>query len=324
MSENILEVTNLEVKYYTDEEVVSAVNGISFSIKKGKTLGLVGETGAGKTTTALSILRLLPKGTAKIIQGKIIFDGIDLTLAPEAAMQKIRGGEISMIFQDPMTALNPTLTIEQQIGEMIQLHSRKNKKEIEERVIELLQLVGIVPSRRKEYPHQFSGGMKQRVVIAMALACEPKLIIADEPTTALDVTIQAQVLKMMSELKSVFDTSMILITHDFGIVVKMCDEIGVMYAGEILEYGSVYEIFDKSLPHHPYTKGLLGSIPKLTEKTDRLQQILGTLPNPTELPIGCNFASRCEYCMPECKLKQPRTYQMKGHQILCNLYTAGE
>jgi peptide/nickel transport system ATP-binding protein len=324
MSEKILEVTNLQVEYYTDDDVIQAVNGISFSIDKGKTLGLVGETGAGKTTTALSILKLLPKGTSKIVDGKIMFDGINLTNAPEAAMQRIRGAEISMIFQDPMTALNPTLTIEQQIGEMIQLHSNKRKKEIEERVIELLKLVGIVPSRRHEYPHQFSGGMKQRVVIAMALACEPKLIIADEPTTALDVTIQAQVLKMMSELKSIFDTSMIMITHDFGIVVKMCDEIGVMYAGEIVEYGTVYEIFDPSLPHHPYTKGLLGSIPKMTEKTERLQQIMGTLPNPSNLPIGCNFASRCEHCMASCLQKQPRTYQKERHQILCNLYWAGD
>ena len=289
-SKTILEVRNLNVVYETDLETVYAVNGVSFTVKEGETLGLVGETGAGKSTTALSILRLLAENTGKIREGSILFDGEDILEMDNLALQKLRGEDISMIFQDPMTSLNPVLTVGYQIAEVLELHNHDHRsaKEIDQKVEEMLRLVGIPPERKHEYPHQFSGGMKQRVVIAIALACEPRLLIADEPTTALDVTIQAQVIEMMEKLKDRLNTSMILITHDLGIVAEICDQVAIMYAGEIIERGTVYDIFE-SQRHHPYTEGLFGSIPRLDDETERLKPIKGLMPDPTDLPKGCKF-----------------------------------
>ena len=306
MSEQLLEVRDLRVVYESDEETVHAVNGISFSIGKQETLGLVGETGAGKTTTALSILRLLPDRIGKITSGSITYRGEDLLAKTPAQMRKIRGESIAMIFQDPMTSLNPVLTVGDQILEALELHNDegKSKEELDRRVEEMLELVSIPAVRKKDYPHQFSGGMKQRVVIAMALACNPGLLIADEPTTALDVTIQAQVLAMIGELKEKLETSMLLITHDLGVVAQTCDKVAIMYAGEIIEYGSVEDIFGDR-PHHPYTVGLFGSIPDLTVDTDRLKPIAGLMPDPTDLPEGCKFHPRCPHCQEQCKTTRP-------------------
>lgn len=294
MKETFLQVKDLEVIYKTDLETVYAVNNISFDLDKGETLGLVGETGAGKTTTALSILRLLPERTAQIVNGSIELEGRNVLELTEKEMQKIRGEKVSMIFQDPMTALNPVLTVGDQIAESLLLHDDKGrgKDVIEARVEEVLELVGIPAARKKDYPHQFSGGMKQRVVIAIALACNPGLLIADEPTTALDVTIQAQVLAMMQELKEKLDTAMIMITHDLGIVAQTCDKVAVMYAGEIIEYGTVEDIFTGDA-HHPYTEGLFGSSPSLEGDEERLHPIDGMMPDPTDLPKGCYFSPRC-------------------------------
>ena len=319
----LLQLKDLSVEYHTDESVVYAVNGISFSIKKGENLGLVGETGAGKTTTALSILRLLPGRMGKITGGEILFEGQDLRKVSEAEMRSIRGGKISMIFQDPMTSLNPILTVGEQIAEVLRFHHKASPNDIPKRVDDIFELVGIPASRKNEYPHQFSGGMKQRVVIAMALACEPELLIADEPTTALDVTIQAQVLLMMNELKRKLNTSMLLITHDLGIVVKMCENIAIMYAGQIVEYGSVYDIFDSQKKHHPYTVGLFGSIPKLNEKVTRLSPIEGLVPDPSNLPKGCKFAPRCPHCTQKCIDYEPGIVEEGTHQLKCHLYAGG-
>ena len=325
MSEKILTIKNLHVEYHTDEAVVHAVNGIDLELSEGETLGLVGETGAGKTTTALSILRLLPDRIGKVTDGSIIFDSVDVLNAPKTAMRQLRGGEISMIFQDPMTSLNPVLTVEKQIGEAIFLHDKKiGKSELAKRVDEILQMVGISPARKHDYPHQFSGGMKQRVVIAMALACRPRLLIADEPTTALDVTIQAQVLDMMSHLRNTLNTSMILITHDLGIVVRMCDYVAIMYAGEIVEYGSVYDIYDPGLPHHPYTIGLFDSIPNLNKQEKRLRPIEGMPPDPSKLPMGCKFAERCKRCSEICGKAPVTMWQKDTHRILCSRVGAHE
>ena len=324
MAENLLEIKDLHVKYLTDDGENYAVNGISFSLERGKTLGLVGETGAGKTTTALAIMRLLPADTGKITQGSIRFDDEDLLEKPEAQMRLVRGAKISMIFQDPMSSLNPVITIEKQIAEILEIHTDLDKAGISARVDEILQLVGIDPVRKTCYPHQFSGGMKQRVVIAMALACQPELLIADEPTTALDVTIQAQVLNMMDELREQLNTAMILITHDLGIVAETCDQVAVMYAGEIIEYGSLEQIFDKSLPHHPYTTGLFGSIPNLNAKTDRLTPIEGLMPDPSALPEGCKFHPRCKQCMGVCQSGSVPAYEKDGHIIACHLFAGKE
>lgn len=318
----ILEIDNLKVVYKTDLEIVEAVNGISFKIEKGKTCGLVGETGAGKTTTALSILRLLPENTGRILSGEIKFDGKELLEMSEDEMRSIRGNAVSMVFQDPMSALNPVYTVGDQIGEAIKLHNPKlSKDEVEARVDEMLKLVGIIPARKVEYPHQFSGGMKQRVVIAIALCCEPDLLIADEPTTALDVTIQAQVLAMIAELRERLGTSMLMITHDLGIVAKTCDDVCIMYAGKIVEAGSVEDIFTGD-SHHPYTEGLFGSIPNLKEKSSRLKPIAGLMPDPTNLPQGCEFSPRCEKCMEICKTVKPGIYTEGSHRIYCHLYEA--
>lgn len=319
MTKKLLKIEDLCVVYETDEEIVSAVNGISFGIEKGETLGIVGETGAGKTTTALSILKLLPENTGKIKKGKIEFDGIKIEEIKESDMLPIRGERISMIFQDPMTSLNPVLTIGEQIAEALELHKEMGKKEIEAKVEEMLELVGIPAQRKNEYPHQFSGGMKQRVVIAIALACDPELLIADEPTTALDVTIQAQVLDMMSDLKEKLNTSMILITHDLGVVAQTCDNVAIMYAGEIVEYGTAENIYNGKI-HHPYTSGLFGSIPNLTIETKRLSPIDGLMPDPTNLPTGCKFHPRCKKCMDICKTVQPEDSINGTHIIKCHLY----
>lgn len=320
MKEKILEIKDLEVVYKTELETVHAVNGLSFSVEKGQTIGIVGETGAGKTTTALSILKLLPERTGIIEKGKILFDGIDITKASESEMQKIRGERIAMIFQDPMTSLNPVHRVGEQIAEALLLHNPKSTKaEIEARVDEVLTMVGITPSRKNEYPHQFSGGMKQRVVIAMALACEPELLIADEPTTALDVTIQAQVILMIRELRDRLGTSMIMITHDLGIVAQTCDNVGVMYAGELIEYGTLEDIFTGE-EHHPYTEGLFNSIPKINVQEDRLAPIPGLMPDPTDLPKGCKFSPRCPKCMEICLVEQPSNYYNGSHRIACHLF----
>lgn len=321
MSEEILKVNDLNVIYKTDLDTVYAVNGISFSINRGETLGIVGETGAGKTTTALAILRLLPERTGRITKGSIEFYGENLLQLPEAKMRLIRGGKISMIFQDPMTALNPIMTVGKQIAESLIFHNINNitHAEIEKKVEESLEIVGIPASRKNDYPHQFSGGMRQRVVIAIALACSPELLIADEPTTALDVTIQAQVLAMMNDLQSRLKTSMILITHDLGVVAQTCDSVAVMYSGEIIEYGKMEDIFDAEI-HHPYTDGLFGSIPSLTGDEKRLSPIDGLMPDPTNLPIGCRFSPRCPKCMPICENEKPSYYTDGSHTIYCHLY----
>ena len=318
-NEWILDVQNLTVAYKSDTEIVHAVNGVDLRLRRGQTLGIVGETGAGKTTTALSILRLLPERTGQITSGRVVFDGEDLRGKTPADMRAIRGAHISMIFQDPMSSLNPVQTVGRQIAEALELHSADNhtRAQVDSRVEELLELVGIPARRKGEYPHQFSGGMKQRVVIAMALACNPELLIADEPTTALDVTIQAQVLAMMAELKEKMGTSMIMITHDLGVVAATCDTVAVMYAGEIIETGTVRDIFEGA-NHHPYTKGLFESIPKLNGDEARLRPIDGLMPDPIHLPEGCKFHPRCPFCMDKCKSVSPDNAGAGSHSIRCH------
>lgn len=317
MTSQILEIADLHVTYNTDEAKIYAVNGLNLSINSGETVGLVGETGAGKTTTALSIMRLLPDKTGSINKGSIILNGENILELPEEKMRLIRGNIVSMIFQDPMTSLNPTLTVGEQISEVIRFHQKEfSSKQTNQRVGELLELVGIPEWRRKEYPHQFSGGMKQRVVIAISLACEPKLLLADEPTTALDVTIQAQMLEMMKELKYKFNTAMLLITHDLGVVARTCDSVAIMYSGEIIEYGTLEQIFTPG-NHHPYTEGLFGAIPNLAKKERRLNAIEGLMPDPTNLPLGCKFYSRCSKRTKICETQQPKFFSKAGHQIRC-------
>jgi len=320
MNETILEIKNLWVIYKTDLETVHAVNGIDLRIEKGKTLGLVGETGAGKTTTALSILRLLPSNTGRILKGSIEFDGEDIMGMNEPRIHAVRGDKIAMVFQDPMTSLNPVMTVGEQIAEAILLHNEGiATAEVERRVDAMLGMVGIQAVRKGEYPHQFSGGMKQRVVIAMALACEPVLLIADEPTTALDVTIQAQVLTMIKELRNRLGTSMLMITHNLGIVAKTCDDVAVMYAGEIVEAGTVEDLF-LGERHHPYTQGLFGSIPSLTSRAARLTPIPGLMPDPSNLPVGCAFEERCAHRMEICRQRHPEKATEGTHSILCHLF----
>ena len=320
MSETILDIKDLWVIYKTDLETVAAVNGIDLRIGKGKTLGLVGETGAGKTTTALSILRLLPSNTGRILKGSIAFAGEDILGMNEGQIHAIRGDKIAMVFQDPMTSLNPVMTVGEQIAEAILLHNEGiATAEVDRRVDAMLGMVGIQASRKGEYPHQFSGGMKQRVVIAMALACEPVLLIADEPTTALDVTIQAQVLTMIKELRNRLGTSMLMITHNLGIVAKTCDDVAVMYAGEIVEAGTVEDLF-LAKRHHPYTEGLFGSIPSLTSRATRLTPIPGLMPDPCALPKGCAFEERCAHRMDICLQEHPRNATEGTHSILCHLF----
>ena len=319
--DELLRIEHLEVKYFTSEGVVEAVNGIDLALNRGETLGLVGETGAGKTTTALSVLRLLPDPPGKVTGGSIHFDGKPLLEQPEKRMREIRGNHISMIFQDPMTALNPVIPVGDQIAEVVLLHNKFSKSQAERRALEMLEMVGIPAQRGREYPHQFSGGMKQRVVIAIALACSPELLIADEPTTALDVTIQAQVLDMMKRLKTELNTAMILITHDLGVVAEICDRVAVMYAGEIVESGTLEDIFES--PAHPYTIGLFQSIPSLDEDVDMLTPIPGLMPDPTNLPGGCKFHPRCSRATPRCAQVCPPCVQTApGHLVKCLLAEA--
>ena len=316
MAEKLLEIKNLSVEYRSDDATIYAVNGVNLSLEKGEALGLVGETGAGKTTIAKSIMRILPPAQAHITSGEIIYEGQDLLALKEKEMQKVRGNKIAMIFQDPMTALNPVETVGFQIAESIKQHNKISKNEARDRAGDMLELVGIPRERYTDYPHQFSGGMKQRVVIAMALACNPELLLADEPTTALDVTIQAQVLDMMRDLKAKLGTSVILITHDFGVVADFCSSVAVAYAGEIIERGSVDRIFNN--PSHPYTQGLFNSLPSLETTSRRLKPIKGLMPDPSNLPEGCRFCDRCDYAEERCFKAAPENVEIEpGHFVKC-------
>ena len=316
MDHNLLEIKDLYVQYTTDGRAVEAVNGITITVKKGDTLGLVGETGAGKTTTALAIIGLVPDPPGKVTSGEILLNGENLLQKSAKELRTIRGKDIAMIFQDPMTSLNPVLPVGDQIREVILLHEKLSKAEATRKACQMLELVGIPAERYDEYPHQFSGGMKQRVIIAIALACNPKLLIADEPTTALDVTIQAQVLEMMRDLKEKYGTAMILITHDLGVVAEVCNNVAIMYAGQIVESGTLDDIY--SDPQHPYTIGLFRSIPDLTSKQRRLEIIPGIMPDPSNLPKGCNFCTRCQYATERCKQEKPPVTQLSAsHVVLC-------
>ena len=315
-----LEVKHLTVEYFTKEQVVHAVNDVSFHLEKGRTLGLVRETGAGKTSIAKAILRMLPDVGARIAGGQVLLEGTDITALSEYDMRQIRGDKITMIFQDPMTALNPVQRVGDQIAEVVALHSKGSKEDCENRAKEMLEMVGIPAERYREYPHQFSGGMKQRVVIAMALACNPDLLIADEPTTALDVTIQAQVLDMMKKLREQNGTSMLMITHDLGIVAEVCDCVSVIYAGRVVEHGTLEDVFDHTL--HPYTKGLFNSLPNMKGRKARLQPIPGLMPDPSRLPEGCAFADRCRYATDRCFHERPEVlHRTEEHTVACHLYT---
>lgn len=316
---SLLEIKDLVIHYITDNGIFKAVNNVSLSLEEGEVLGLVGETGAGKTTTALGILQLISEPPGKIVKGEIIYNGEDLVKKSRKEMQNIRGKHISMIFQDPMTALNPTIQIGDQIAEVIQVHKKTNYTNAMKDALKILTMVGIQPERAIEYPHQFSGGMRQRVVIAIALACNPKLLIADEPTTALDVTIQAQVLKMIRDLQQEMNTSMLLITHDLGVVAETCDKVAIMYAGEIVEYGTLEQVFNNTC--HPYTIGLMASIPSIHKKVKRLQPIMGMMPNPRDLPTGCYFNPRCSHAIDLCKYSHPKSVEVsEGHIVRCILY----
>lgn len=318
-SGKMLEIRDLTINYETDEGICHAVNHISLDLEKGKTIGLVGETGAGKTTIALGIMGLIPNPPGRVIGGEIFLQGENLLEKNKHEMQKIRGKKISMIFQDPMTALNPIDTVGDQIREVILLHEHGlSKADATKKACEVLEMVGIPAERYEEYPHQFSGGMKQRIVIAIALACNPELLIADELTTALDVTIQAQVLDKLNELKEQLRTSMIMITHDLGIVAEMCDQVAIVYAGEIVEMGSVWDIFDR--PGHPYTLGLFGSLPSVAEDKPRLTPIPGLMPDPMNLPEGCSFAPRCEHACEQCRKQQTLEEVEDGHWVRCGVF----
>lgn len=322
MTNNVLEIKDLYVQYNCDDSTVYAVNDLNLTVADGKTLGLVGETGAGKTTTCLSILRLLPYKVGEIVSGEISFMGEDILKMDDDRIRSLRGSEISMIFQDPMTSLNPVLTVGDQIFEVISLHNPgMSKQDIEAKVDEMLELVGLPAERKTEYPHQFSGGMKQRVVIAIALACQPKLLLADEPTTALDVTIQAQVLALMQDLKEKLGTATILVTHDLGVVAQICDDVAIMYAGTVIEKGAIEDVFEGE-KHHPYTVGLFNSIPDMSEETDRLHPIDGLMPDPSNLPVGCKFAPRCPHCTDKCNAQEPGYIEVSnGHFVKCFLFS---
>lgn len=315
----VLDIRNLTIHYNTYKGTVEAVNGIDLKLKKQRAIGLVGETGAGKTTAALAMLNLIPDPPGEIVSGEIYLDGTDILKQDKKALEKIRGKDISMIFQDPMTALNPVYTVGEQIAESILLHENVSKREAMERAKEMLEVVGIPAERANEYPHQFSGGMKQRVVIAIALACHTKLLIADEPTTALDVTIQAQVLQLMQEIKEKYGTSLLMITHDLGIVAKVCDEVAVMYAGRIVEQGTLIDIFNNT--KHPYTEGLFNSLPNIRNRKAKLIPIKGLMPDPTQLPKGCAFAPRCPYATAACEVAQPVQRMISDtHMVACTAY----
>ncbi|NGQ94155.1 ABC transporter ATP-binding protein [Brevibacillus sp. SYP-B805] len=318
MTQPILQIENLQTHFFTDRGQIPAVDGIDIIVRQGEILGIVGESGCGKSVTSLSVMRLVPNPPGKIVGGSIKFKGEDLVTASEKRMREIRGNEIAMIFQEPMTSLNPVYTIGNQIGEAIRLHMKASKKEARERSIEMLKKVGIPRAEAivDEYPHQLSGGMRQRVMIAMAMACNPELLIADEPTTALDVTIQAQILDLMRHLNKESQTAIMMITHDLGVVAEMCHRVVVMYAGNIVEEGDVRTILKN--PKHPYTIGLLNSIPKLEETKERLYSIPGNVPIPGSLTVGCRFAPRCEHATDQCRAQMPELKTVgEGHRSRC-------
>lgn len=318
----LIDIKNLKTYFYMDEGVVPAVDGVSFKINKGKTLGLVGESGCGKSVTALSILKLIPSPPGKIVKGEIIFEGQDLVKKSADEMCAIRGNDIAMIFQEPMTSLNPVYTVGSQVAESLKIHRHLTPKEAEEKTLELFNLVGIPDPKRRlnNYPHQLSGGLRQRVMIAMALACNPKLLIADEPTTALDVTIQAQILRLIKQIQEKINMSVLMITHDLGVIAEVSDDVCVMYAGTAVEYADVYTIFDK--PLHPYTIGLYNSIPKLSQdENKKLFNIPGVVPNLLHLPEGCRFWPRCGDAKDICRQKNPEFFEAeKGHRVKCWKY----
>lgn len=320
MKDNLLlDIQDLSVQYSTDEGVVRAVEGLNLQLQPGDSLGFVGETGAGKTTTALAIMRLISTPPGKITGGKVLFEGRDLLGVSEDEMRAIRGDKIAMIFQDPMTSLNPVIPVDEQIAEMVLLHNDVDKKGALKAAIEMLEVVGIRPERSHEYPHQFSGGMKQRVVIAIALACNPALLIADEPTTALDVTIQAQVLELMKDLKRKFNTALIMITHDLGVVADICDKVAIMYAGSVVEYSDKHSLYTE--PLHPYTIGLFNSIPDVDDDEEFLKVIPGLTPDPTNLPSGCPFHPRCTHATERCRAERPSWNEARpGHFVACFLH----
>ncbi|PLS05835.1 ABC transporter ATP-binding protein [Neobacillus cucumis] len=323
---NILQIKNLKVSFQSGKKLVPAVDGISFELKEGEILGIVGESGSGKSVTSLATMGLIPSPPGKVENGQIIFEGKDLINISEKEWRKVRGNQISMIFQEPMTSLNPLFTIGNQVIEAIRLHTGLSKREAFVRGMELLRLVGIPRAEGilKEYPHQLSGGMRQRIMIAMAMACNPKVLIADEPTTALDVTIQAQILALMKDLNKKTNTSIILITHDLGVVAEICDRVIVMYSGQIVEHGDVRTILKN--PQHPYTKGLLKSVPELREKKERLYSIPGTVPAPGTIQNGCRFAPRCRDAFGKCHEEEPKLFNLEKdqHEVRCFLYTLKE
>lgn len=317
MADKLLDIKNLSVEYDTEIATVYAVNGLDFSLEYGETLGLVGETGAGKTSTCLAIMHLLPEGIGFVTDGSIELDGHDMLNSSEEELMKLRGNAVSMIFQDPMSSLNPVMTVGDQIKEVLHIHNKNmSEQELDKAVDNMMEMVGIEAKRKTQYPHEFSGGMKQRIVIAIALVCEPKLILADEPTTALDVTIQAQMLGLIHELQQRLNTAMILVTHDLGVVAQTCEKVAVMYAGEVVELGTAQDIFTGTYLH-PYTRGLFNAIPKLDVDTKRLETIEGMIPDPTVRISGCCFAERCKYATDACK-KAPAMQEVEpGHYIRC-------
>lgn len=322
-NEVVLNIEDLRVQFVIEDTVVEAVNGISLSVAEGKTVGLVGETGAGKTTTAKAIMHLIPNPPGIIKSGTITLCGNNVLEMSKKDLENVRGKDVAMIFQDPMTALNPVYTVGEQIAESIAIHEKLSKRDAYARAEEMLEIVGISKNRAGDYPHQFSGGMKERVVIAMALACNPKLLIADEPTTALDVTIQAQVLDMMRELREKYHMAMIMITHDLGIVAEICDEVAVMYAGKIIERGTLDEVFNDT--KHPYTEGLFNSLPNINDRKSELKPIPGMMPDPSNLPEGCAFAPRCQYATEECRKGEPKEIRFSDtHSVLCGRYHSPE
>ena len=317
----LLEVKNLKTYIRTGNGIVKAVDGVDFSLREGETLGIVGESGCGKSITSLSVMGLLPQPMAYIEQGSILFNGRDLARLSEKEMRKLRGNEISMIFQEPMTSLNPVFTIGQQLSEPLRQHTNLSKKERRLKIIEMLRSVGIPRAEQiiDEYPHQLSGGMRQRVMICLAMLCQPRLLIADEPTTALDVTIQAQILQLMKEIKARNNMAMMLITHDLGVVAEMCDRVVVMYAGQIVESSDVRTLF--YYPQHPYTKGLLASLPRANERKGELRSNPGSVPRPDELPRGCSFAPRCQEAIDKCREERPPLFTSAHHSCRCWLFT---
>lgn len=326
MREKIIEIKGLRTSFFTDEGEIPAVDNVDFYIKEGEILGIVGESGCGKSVTSLSIMGLVPSPPGKIVGGEIVFDGVNLVELPEKKMRQIRGNDVAMIFQEPMTSLNPLFTIGDQMVEGIKIHTKFDKKKSRERAVEIMKKVGLPRAEEllDEYPHQLSGGMRQRVMIAMAMACNPKVLIADEPTTALDVTIQSQILKLMKQLNDEMNTAIMLITHDLGVVAQICERVVVMYAGRIVEEGEVQSIFKN--PKHPYTEGLIRSVPDIRNKNERLYSIPGNVPKPGSIKKGCRFAERCEHAFDRCFVEDPELYTLddKGHRVRCFLHTGEE